>query len=82
MGGDQRSTLFDPVVRIHTDSGAVGVGWSSLEREEAEGLIGKPLGHLFQLPAGCLPPGRIVDPPLWDLVAKLSDQPLYRLLGA
>ena len=82
MGGEQRTTLFDPVVRIHTDSGAVGVGWSSLEREDAEGLVGKSLGELFRLPDGCLPPGLKVDLPLWDLAAKLSDQPLYRLLGA
>ena len=33
--------VTDPVVRIHTNSGAIGVGWSRLGREEAEVLVGK-----------------------------------------
>ena len=34
------------------------------------------------MPEGSLETGRIVDLPLWDLVARMMDLPLYRLLGA
>ena len=74
--------VTDPVVRIHTNSGAIGVGWSRLGREEAETLVGKTVGDVFQLPGGSNEAGTVIDLPLWDLVAKLSDQPLYKLLGA
>jgi len=74
--------LSDPVVRIYTDSGAKGVGWSRLGAEEAEQLLGKQIDELFQLPDGCREIGRNLDLPLWDLVARLMDLPLYRLLGA
>lgn len=72
----------DPVVRIRTDSGAVGVGWSRLNRAQAEGLIGKRIGELFEWPAGVREGYASIDLPLWDLVARLEGQPLYRLLGA
>ena len=72
----------DSVVRIHTEGGAVGIGVSPLDRQRAEQLLGKRLDELFRLPDGCLEAGRTVDLPLWDLVARLSGQPLYQLLGA
>ena len=72
----------DCVVRIHTESGTVGVGWSRIERENAAQLLGKRIDELFQLPDGCLEAGRPVDLCLWDLVARLADLPLYKLLGA
>ena len=72
----------DPVVRVHTSSGAVGVGWSRINHEEAESLVGKTVGDLFQLPTGTNELGAKIDLSLWDLVAKLENQPLYQLLGA
>ena len=80
--GIHGDTVTDPVVRIHTNSGAIGVGWARLDREEAEALVGKPVGDVFQLPSGSTEAGAAIDLPLWDLVAKLSGQPLYQLLGA
>ena len=74
--------LADPVLRLYTDSGARGVGWSRIGEEEASQLLGKRVDELFQLPDGCLEEGRALDLPLWDLVARLMDLPLYRLLGA
>ena len=72
----------DSVVRIHTVSGAVGVGWSRIDNQNAEQLLGKRIDELFQLPDGCLEAGRAIDLCLWDLVARLAGLPLYRLLGA
>jgi len=74
--------IADSVVRIHTGSGGTGIGWSSISKEQAEQLLGKTLGELFQLPDGSLEAGLAIDLPLWDLVARLMDLPLYRLLGA
>ena len=74
--------ISDPVVRIHTEGGGVGIGWSNIDSERAEQLLGKAIGDLFQLPDGSLEEGLIVDLVLWDLVAHLMDLPLYRLLGA
>ena len=74
--------VSDPVVRLYTDSGAKGIGWSNLTEFEAQQLLGKQIDDLFQLPDGCLEQGRAIDLPLWDLVARLMDLPLYRLLGA
>ena len=80
--GAHGTVVHDSVVRVHTASGAVGVGWSRLERAAAESLVGRRLGELFRLPDGALPEGVAIDLPLWDLAARLRGVPLYRLLGA
>ena len=80
--GAHGPVVHDSVVRVHTASGAVGVGWSPLERADAESLVGRRLGELFRLPDGSLGEGAAIDLPLWDLVARLQGVPLYHLLGA
>ena len=80
--GAHGPVVHDSVVRVHTASGAVGVGWSRLERADAESLLGRRLGELFRLPEGSLGEGVAVDLPLWDLAARLQGVPLFRLLGA
>ena len=69
-------------MRVHTASGAVGVGWARLQQAGAEALVGRRLGELFSLPDGALAEGVAIDLPLWDLAARLQGLPLYRLLGA
>ena len=82
----QRAThgpaISDSVVRVYAGSGATGIGWSRVKREQAAQLVGKRVDELFELPAGSSEQGKAIDLPLWDLVAKLSEEPLYRLLGA
>ena len=39
-GGPIGDMVTDHVVRIHTDSGAVGVGWSRINRKQAEQFLG------------------------------------------
>ena len=80
--GAHGTVVHDSVVRVHTARGAVGVGWSSVERRAAESLMGRRLGELFRLPDGSLGEGAAIDLPLWDLAARLQGVPLYRLLGA
>ena len=74
--------ISDPVVRLRTSGGGWGLGWSGLTEDEGLTLLGRTIGDLFALPEGCREAGRPVDLPLWDLVARLLDMPLYRLLGA
>jgi L-rhamnonate dehydratase len=74
--------ISDPVVRLRTSGGGHGISWSRLAREEAEQLVGRTVGELFRLPEGCTAEARCIDLPLWDLVARLLNMPLYRLLGA
>jgi L-rhamnonate dehydratase len=80
--GNHGDWVSDPVIRVHSSSGAVGVGWSRVSLEQAQDLVGRTVGELFTLPDGSNEQGSIVDLPLWDLVAKLNNKPLYQLLGA
>ena len=41
--GAHGTVVHDSVVRVHTASGAVGVGWARLERAGAESLVGRRL---------------------------------------
>lgn len=74
--------VSDPVVRLRTSGGGFGINWSLLTQDVAETLVGRTVGELFRLPEGCTPEASPVDLPMWDLVARLLDMPLYRLLGA
>jgi L-alanine-DL-glutamate epimerase-like enolase superfamily enzyme len=72
----------DPVVRLHTAGGASGIGWSNITEDQAKPLLDRTLSELFQIPEGSTRAGKPIDLPLWDLVARAMDLPLYRLLGA
>jgi len=80
--GHHGSTFSDPILRIHTEDGAVGIGCSRANRAEAEALLGRSVQELFRLPEGSTPQGQVVDLPLWDWAARRLGQPLYQLLGA
>ena len=68
-------SVSDHLVRLHTTSGAWGLGWARLSRDEAQKLLGRTVGDLFQLPDGSNNEGRPIDLPLWDLVARAMDLP-------
>ena len=74
--------VTDPVVKISSENGAWGLGWSRIKETAAQELLGREIGELFQLPEGSLAVGQAIDLPLWDLVARMMQLPLYRLLGA
>ncbi len=80
--GTHGQVVTDPVVRICTEGGAVGIGWSSLDKERAEALLGMGPADLFELPRGSKGAGAAIDLPLWDLAARCEGVPLYKLLGA
>ena len=79
--GAHGTVVHDPVVRVHTASGAVGLGWSRLERSAAESLVGRRLGEAVPAAGRIAGEGSAIDLPLWELAIRLRGVPLYRLLG-
>ena len=71
----------DPAVRLHTDAGLTGWGWSRATPDEARGLIGRTLDAVFSLPQGTRDTFLPFDLPLWDLAGRALGQPVFRLLG-
>jgi L-alanine-DL-glutamate epimerase-like enolase superfamily enzyme len=81
--GNHGSGIGDTVIRVRTENGATGLGWARINEEEAQSLIGRKVEELFDLEEmSTTSDGDVIDLPLWDLVSKLHDQPLYQFLGA
>lgn len=63
--------------------GAVGQGLLEGERRPLPDLVGRPLGEFFDAGTGVTDPAlAAMDAALHDLVARLLEVPVYRLLGA
>ena len=80
--GDHGDSVTDPVVRVHTGDGAVGVGWSRIDEITAQKIVGQRVDALFKSGTGSTGLGELIDLPLWDLAAKKEGLPLYKHLGA
>jgi L-rhamnonate dehydratase len=72
-------TMRDPVARITTDDGASGFGWSRVTQEQAQTLIGKTLSDLITVENGVSETGHFIEFPLWDLLGKRANKPVYAL---
>ncbi|MEW6071726.1 MAG: enolase C-terminal domain-like protein [Planctomycetota bacterium] len=72
----------DGIMRIETDAGAIGVGqtWTG-EAEAGRALLGADPLSFYRPGAGVESPLGRFDWPLWDLVARILDVPLWRLFG-
>ena len=72
----------DRMLRIYTSSGLEGVGNCRAEREAAEKLLGTNPFALYDPDSnrmtGPLGAGTM---PLWDLLGRVVDKPIYELLG-
>lgn len=71
----------DPVVRLVTDGGVTGWGWSNATPEVARRLVGRRLSELFDLQTGTRDEALSFDFPLWDLGGRLLGKPVWALLG-
>jgi L-rhamnonate dehydratase len=80
--GEHGQTVRPPIVRITTDEGHSGFGWSAATREQAQALLGARLSELFQPEQGVAERGRSLEYPLWDLVGQITGQPVYQLATA
>ena len=79
--GPHGRLVYEPAVRIHTDAGIAGWGWSKATKRDAEAFIGANVADLFNLDTGTIQSALIFDIPLWDLAGQLIDKPVYKLLG-
>ena len=73
--------IYEPVIRIHTDSGVTGWGWSKGTKTLAKSLLGKKVSELFDLDIGTKQSYLDFDFPIWDLVGRLLSVSVHELLG-
>jgi len=72
----------DRMVRVFTNAGIEGLGNCRLGREELAGLLGKNPLQWFDASKRSLDgPLGSRDMPLWDLLGKILQKPVYELLG-
>jgi L-alanine-DL-glutamate epimerase-like enolase superfamily enzyme len=71
----------DPVVRLHTDQGVTGWGWSRATADDAEFLAGKRLHEVFDAAHGTADDYLAFDFPLWDLAGRVLGRPVHGMLG-
>ncbi len=73
----------DPVVRLTTDTGHVGWGWSRAKKDAkaTRHLLGKRLVDVFDPARGTRQGYLALDFPLWDLAGRVLERPVYALLG-
>jgi L-alanine-DL-glutamate epimerase-like enolase superfamily enzyme len=77
--GEHGVTVRVPLARLTSEDGKQGFGVARADEEDARRLLGRPLDELFNPEVGSRPDGRPFDFPLWDLVGKVTGEPVYRL---
>ncbi len=74
-------TVSEPVVRLYTDAGVSGWGWSPAKPEDAQRLVGRKLHEVFTPEIGTRDDLLMFDFPLWDLAGQLLEMPVHTMLG-
>ena len=69
------------IARITTTDGASGFGFSPISREKAQAIVGSQLSDAFDAETGVTEEFRMLEYPLWDLVGKLAEKPVYAMLS-
>jgi L-alanine-DL-glutamate epimerase-like enolase superfamily enzyme len=77
--GEHGSTVRVPLARITLDDGTTGFGSCRVNAANAQALVGQSLDDLFDARWGTTPLGMGFDFPLWDLMAKRAEMPVYAL---
>jgi D-galactarolactone cycloisomerase len=67
--------------KIFTDQGASGWGFCYVTVEDAQRWVGQNLAELYDERLGTRLDARPLDIPLHDLVGKISNRPVWRMLG-
>lgn len=80
--GDHGSAVRLPIARLTTDDGAAGFGLCRAPREQVAGLLGAPLADLFAPERGVAEPWLACEYPIWDLMGRRLDRPVYALAAA
>lgn len=71
-----------PLARLTCADGSQGFGFCTADETAARQVLGRPLGELFSSESGSTAAGQPFDFPLWDLMAKRQNQPVYQLAAA
>lgn len=72
-------TMRDSIVRITTDDGVTGFGFSRASQQQAEALLGAAINDLISVESGVTKQGEPVEFALWDLLGQLHNRPVYGL---
>lgn len=72
-----------PLARVGTVTigGVTGFGWSRIDKERAEEIVGTPVRELFTESGTVAPAYRVLEYPLLDWLGRISGQPVCRLFG-
>jgi L-alanine-DL-glutamate epimerase-like enolase superfamily enzyme len=79
--GEHGQRVALPIARITTNDGTKGFGLSKITRDQAAKLVGFRPNEAFELQNGVHERFRVLEYPIWDLVGKLAQKPVYALIG-
>lgn len=79
--GEHGLNVRPPIARLTTTEGVSGFGFSGISREKAEAIVGFQLSDAFRAETGVTEEFQMLEYPLWDLVGKLAEKPVYALLS-
>lgn len=79
--GEHGQQVRPPIVRLTTNDGAVGFGWSWLTEAQAKELIGFSLDEAMDAARGVRERFRLLEYAIYDLAGKVASKPVYALLG-
>ena len=77
--GDHGSVVRVPLARLTLDDGTVGFGSCRAHADKARELLGQSLDAFFDPHWGTTTQALAFDFPLWDLMAKRANLPVYAL---
>ena len=79
--GEHGLHVRPPIARLTTTDGASGFGFSPISREKAQAIVGFQLSDAFDAENGVTEEFRALEYPIWDLVGKLAEKPVYAMLS-
>jgi L-rhamnonate dehydratase len=79
--GEHGRDIRESYAKITLDDGVTGFGYSRINPQQAESLLGKSLDELITLENGVSEQFRFLDFALWDVFACREGKPLYALLN-